>query len=179
MDAKTLDVIDGAVQSVDFHFATVAGAGIHLTDVQRAAEDRLDARPELPADGFESFRFPRRFQQTMVRAVVIQAILGRMPQLVAQAGGEFANIGHADGRVYVSAQPAEDAFAEVECDIAADRAARRLVDEFNGAGGADGGGGPGVLPLLPIDLRPAARTAGNFRRRCGIDGGDGARFPPL
>ena len=43
VNAEPLDIVDRAVQTGDFNFAPVAGAGVHLADVQRVAEDLVDS----------------------------------------------------------------------------------------------------------------------------------------
>ena len=55
VNAEALDVIDRAVQADDLHLAAVAGTGIHLADVQRAAAGLWRCGPStrrrgLPAD---------------------------------------------------------------------------------------------------------------------------------
>jgi hypothetical protein len=61
MDAKPFDVIDRTVQADDFNLATVARAGIHFANVQRATEDFVDARVQPAAGRLEGFRdWPRR-----------------------------------------------------------------------------------------------------------------------
>ena len=42
VDAEAFEIIDRAVEAVDFDFAAVARAGIHFADVERAAEHGLD-----------------------------------------------------------------------------------------------------------------------------------------
>src|ERR1022692_2513362 len=182
MDAEAFNVINRAVEAVNFDFAAVARAGVHLADVERAAQHGLDARLELPAHGGEGFgvRGRRwRLQQLLVRAVVVQPVPGRVPQTLAGAGGEFALRGHTDGRVHIGAQPAENTFAKVEPGGAVDDAALRLVAAFNGASGADSGGGAGVLPVGPVNLRLTARPAGHLRRRLRVVRRDDAGLQTL
>ena len=50
----------------------------------------------------------------LVRAVALEAVAGAGHQVVAAARGAFAKVGHADGRVRVGAEAAEDALGQVE-----------------------------------------------------------------
>ena len=50
MNAEAFEVVDRTVQACDFDFTPVAGAGIHLANVQGTAQDFLDSPLELPAD---------------------------------------------------------------------------------------------------------------------------------
>ena len=53
VNSETFDVIDRTVQAVDFDFAAVAGAGVHLADVEGTAKELRGARLEFEAEGFE------------------------------------------------------------------------------------------------------------------------------
>ena len=56
VNAETLDVIDRAVQAVDFDFAAVARTGVHLADVQGTAEHFRGARLEFAGRGLRGIR---------------------------------------------------------------------------------------------------------------------------
>src|SRR5262249_10200108 len=144
--------------------------------VQGAAEDRLNSRPKPLAETFDRFvpcRSVRRTaEQTLVSAVGVNAIFRGELQFLAMASGEFALIRHADSRIHIRTEAAENALAEVEYD----GPRRILVAALDSAGRTNGGRGTRILPIRPIHLRLATRPAGDFRRRFGIACRDDAGF---
>ena len=103
-------------------------------------------------------------------AVGVETVGGGGNQLFAAVSGAFADVGHANGMVHLSAEAAEDALAEIEPSCALDVGV--LVTDR--AGGADVGGGAGVLPVGEIDLGTSARVSGEGSRRFRVARGDDA-----
>src|SRR5713101_2838155 len=126
VDAEAFEVIDRAVQSDNLNFAAVAGASIHLADVQRTTEDLAHAGFDLLTERFNR-RLPRRGgfsgmrrrarrtgKYAVVRAVGLKRVGRADDQFVAMTSGAFASVGHADGVIDVGAEAAEDTLGEVE-----------------------------------------------------------------
>ncbi len=159
MNAKSFDVIDWAVQADDFDFTTVAGAGVHFADVKRAAEGIVNASFELLAEVIRSVlrvvccqSVIRSRQEPVMRPIGLKGVIGGGDQILAQASGAFAEIGHANGFVGIGAEAAENALAKIE----RGNALIVFVLVTDCAGGTDGGSGARVAPSGPIDLGFAA-----------------------
>ena len=49
VNAEAFDIVDGIIERRDFHFAPVAGTGIHLADGERAAQGLTDDLADFAA----------------------------------------------------------------------------------------------------------------------------------
>src|SRR5262245_45103618 len=166
MNTESFNVVHRAVQADDFDFAAVARPGINFANVEGATEDFVNLLTKLSADYMDVMALGLRFRsvltpQLFVRAVGLEVIGGGTDESIATSRGTFADVRHSDGFIRVGAQATENAFGQIELR----GALAVVVFVTDRVGRTNRGGGSGIFPIWPINLRPAARTARNLRRR--------------
>src|SRR5262249_6076795 len=112
---------------------------------------------------------------SVVGAVGFETVGRAGHQSVAATAGALAYRRHANGRIDLRAQAAENAFGEVE--LGESLAGCIVIGD--GAGWTNPGGGAGIFPIRPINFRFSASPAGEFGRCFRIAGGDNANLQAL
>ena len=153
----------GAISARFIHFADVEGATEHLA---RAFLDLRAEAVERRAGRWRKFttmscRERGSRDDSIVSAIGLEAVTGRVYQIAATACGALAFVRHPDGFVHIGAEAAENAFGQVELDDAL----AGVVFATDRAGRTNGGSRARVFPVGPINLRSPARVERKLGRR--------------